>query len=654
MCRELKVALRVTEVFLACLVVVVSAYLLFGHRLLTALHGGRALLLLDRLAGDRTLPLAQYLAKADERLVLYAVTAFVSFFFYLLLALVIRRLLEYDADSASPALAGSSPARVSQVAGAFLLYALLTVAFFYPILPHIDSGLIGPPEDNMQHVWDIWWARQVVQGKGDLLYTTRVFYPEGSSLVYHPFSYYNLLVASTLGAPLSDVAVYNSLVLLTFVLSGVGAFLLARHLTGDTAAALVGGFVFAFSPSHFAHSLHQIEIASIQFIPFFVLFYIKVLEGGSARNVIWASLFFLLNSLCSWYYMLFGLLCMAACYAMAAYRNKRLLMPRLFTASLVIVAVTLIVLSPLIVRMVLPGTGHASLRPGGHGRFVVDFSGFFVPHYYHWLAGTPVVAQVNGSYTGFPWESVGYLGVFCLVLTSASCLVLVKRAAPYVLALLVSSVLALGPRPHMLGATLPIVLPYELIRHIPVLSGARVPGRMMAYAYLFIGVLVAIALSYQLREGFLRRRRWIAALLVLGVCIDFWTPCREVTPVRLPRAYEAIRRHEPRVDFGVLDLPGRGNVFRARYMMYQTLHGIPIVEGYLPRKPKPSLVDRLEYGDLSRQKEQLRSAHVKYVVVHKQLLTLKPGYGGEVDPELYIEEYGKFYEDGENLVLRVY
>jgi hypothetical protein len=177
---------------------------------------------------------------------------------------------------------------------------------------------------------------------------------------------------------------------------------------------------------------------------------------------------------------------------------------------------------------------------------------------------------------------------------------------------------------------------------------------MMAYAYVFLAVLVAVAFSYQLREGFLRRRRWVAFLVVLGICADFWSPCREMTPVRLPPAYTAILEREPAMDFGLLDLPGESSIFCARYMMYQTLHGIPIVQGYLPRKPNPSLVDSLVYDDLPAQREQLQSAQVKYIVIHKQLLRQKEGVRSGVDPDRYAREYGTFYEDGDNLVLRVY
>jgi hypothetical protein len=627
--------------------------MLYGHRLLTAVHSGRAFLIISGLAGDRLLPLEQYLYAADRRVSLYAATAFVSFFFYLLLALVVRRLLKSDADFVHGAPARPGEARRSELAGAFLVYTLLSVAFFYPILPHITSHIIGPPEDNMHSLWTVWWAHLAAQRNLGFFHTTYIFYPEGTSLLFHTMTPYNLAVATTVGWPLSPVAVYNLLILQTFLLSGVGAFLLTRHVTGDTAAALLGGFVFAFSPSHFAHSLHHLNIASVQFIPFFVLFYLKALEDGKKRDIAWASLFFLLNTLCDWTYMVYAFFGMAACYGLMAYRSRKLLLRGPLVSSLVIAGATLVALSPLVISMLVSAARHPQVWVGGHDVLTIDVAALFVPHYLH-PAVNPLVARVNNSYQGVPWEGVGYLGVVCVGLLLASSRMLVERAARYVLGLLFFVVLSFGVSVHFLGRVMPTVLPYAAIQHFPILSGARAPGRLMAYAYLFLGVLAAVAFSYQRREGFLRNHGWLAALLALGICADFWIPCRQMTPVRLPPAYTAILAQERRKDFGILDLPRPRYTQAATYMMYQTLHGIPIVQGHLARKPTAALVDSLIFDNLPAQKEQLRSAHVKYIVVHKRFLTPGAGPGNWLDLDGYSEEYRPFFEDSQNLVLRVY
>jgi len=631
----------VAGVFLACLAIFLGGYALFGHRILAASY-----------SGDAT-QLGHYLAGVDEQVALLAVTVFLSFFFYLLLVLVVRRLLRQDAEAAHtvPIRAG---VRRREVVGAFVVYSLLTIAYFPTVVLKLGSSLIGPPGDNMQHLWDIWWARTALQGRLDFLHTTHIYWPGGFNLLFHPFSSYNIILASTVGWPLSPVAAYNLLVLSTFVLAGVGAFLLIRHFTENTAAALLGGFVFAFSPTHFAHALHQIEIASLQFVPFFVLYYLKTLERNSLRNVAWAAVFFLLNTLCSWYYMVFALLCMVGCYGFAAYLGKRLVLPGPIVSSLVIVGATSVIISPLAVRMLLYAAQTPGVSTWGYDIYVVDLPGLLVPHSHHWLAGLHPIAQLNGAYSGFRNESAGYLGIVTILFLLASGRVLAKQAARYVLGLLYFVVFALGTDIHFAGWPIPVVLPYAVIQYIPILSEARAPNRAMAYAYLFLGILVAIAFSHQVREGFLRNRAWVTALLALGIFADFWTPCRQTTAVRLPPAYSAILAQEKTKDFGILDLPRGTWSRRAKYMMYQTLHGFPIVQGYISRKPSPSLVDTLEYGDLSVQRDELRAAQVKYIVIHKRYLARDRGQWNELDPGGYALEYQVVFEDTENLALRVY
>lgn len=632
---------KVTGVFLACMAVCLGGYALFGHRILAASHSGKSL------------PLGQYLARVDEQVTLLAVTAFLSFFLYLFLVLIVRRLLRQDADAAY-AMPTRSGVSLREAAGAFLVYSVLTFAYFPTVVLNLGSQLIGPPGDNMQHLWDVWWARTALSDGLDFLHTTHIYWPGGFNLLFHPFSSYNVILASTLGWPLSPVAAYNLLVLSTFVIGGVGAFLLVRHFTDNIAAALLGGFIFAFSPTHFAHALHQIEIASLQFVPFFVLYYLKMLESGSKRDTVLASVFFLLNTLCSWYYMVFALFCMAGCYGVAAYRGKRLVLPGPVVSSLVIVGATFVIISPLAVRMLLYAVRTPGVSTWGYDVYVVDLVGLFVPHSYHWLAGLNPIAQLNGAYSGFRNESAGYLGVILMGFLLASGRVLVKQAARYVLGFLCFVVLALGADIHLAGWPIPAVLPYAVIQYIPILSEARAPNRAMAYAYLFLGILVAIAFSRQLREGFLRNRAWAAALLALGIFADFWTPCRQTTAVHLPPAYSAIAAQEKTKDFGILDLPRGTWSRRARYMMYQTLHGFPIVQGYISRKPSPSLIDTLEYSDLPLQRRELRSARVKYIVIHRRYLARDKGQWNELDPGRYAREYQTVFEDTANLVLRVY
>ncbi|MBN2464752.1 hypothetical protein JXD38_03895 [candidate division WOR-3 bacterium] len=54
------------------------------------------------------------------------------------------------------------------------------------------------------------------------------------------------------------------------------------------------------------------------------------------------------------------------------------------------------------------------------------------------------------------------------------------------------------------------------------------------------------------------------------------------------------------------------------------------------------------------QREELRAAQVKYIVIHKRYLARDKGQWNEIDPGRYAREYQTVFEDEENLALRVY
>jgi hypothetical protein len=67
------------------------------------------------------------------------------------------------------------------------------------------------------------------------------------------------------------VAAYNWLVLLSFPLSAVAAYLLARHLGLSRTGATVAGMLYAFSPFHLAHAAYHPHIAQTQWLPLYLL-----------------------------------------------------------------------------------------------------------------------------------------------------------------------------------------------------------------------------------------------------------------------------------------------------------------------------------------------------------------------------------------------
>ncbi len=67
------------------------------------------------------------------------------------------------------------------------------------------------------------------------------------------------------------IAAYNALILFSFPLAALTAFLLARHLALSRTAATIAALAFAFSPFHIAHAAYHPHIAQIQWLPLYLL-----------------------------------------------------------------------------------------------------------------------------------------------------------------------------------------------------------------------------------------------------------------------------------------------------------------------------------------------------------------------------------------------
>ena len=104
------------------------------------------------------------------------------------------------------------------------------------------------------------------------------------------------------------ILAYNISLLLTFILSGCGMYLLVLHWTRQRPAALVAGVAFAFAPYRLAAIAH-IQLLTLQWLPFSLLALDGLLAATGRRRWRWAgllALFLGLQVMASWYLAIFS------------------------------------------------------------------------------------------------------------------------------------------------------------------------------------------------------------------------------------------------------------------------------------------------------------------------------------------------------------
>jgi hypothetical protein len=145
---------------------------------------------------------------------------------------------------------------------------------------------------------------------------------------------------------------------------------------------------------------------------------------------------------------------------------------------------------------------------------------------------------------------------------------------------------ALGPHLMVFGRNTGMILPQTVLRYIPIVANARIPGRAIVLVYLALGMLGALALAEWRRRS--SRPGLILAVALMTVAIDYLPAPFPIVEIDHPRIYDTLRgRPEPGA---LLELPagirdsfiGRG-FFDHRVLAYQMIHRRPIVGGVVSR-----------------------------------------------------------------------
>ena len=257
--------------------------------------------------------------------------------------------------------------------------------------------------------------------------------------------------------------------------------------------------------------------------------------------------------------------------------------------------------------------------------FRLGFSGRYVSQTYFWrsaprgvdaltpLAGNPFHPMYGRAVTALyenlgldRIEGVGWIGIVPVLV------LLVRRgtwfdsdeARRWKIVLIVFAVWALGPFLTVAGFDMGLPLPQALARYVPLVENARMPGRAMVCVYLALGVLMALRLAGlkastttegvtdvvpTLRSALGRPAAQWALIALLA--LDYLHAPLPVKPLDRPRVYEQLATITDsgaviEVPFGIGDglSTGRGSQDR-RLLYHATIHGHPVVGGYIGRMP---------------------------------------------------------------------
>ncbi|MBT3350214.1 MAG: hypothetical protein HOC91_10470 [Nitrospinaceae bacterium] len=517
------------------------------------------------------------------------------------------------------------------------LYLALTLGMTYPVANNLFTRLPVWSHDGLQNYWNLWWFKTALMDLGtNPLFTNQLFHPVGTTLTAHTLAPYNGLIGIPLQALFGLMAAFNILYLSTFVLSGYGMHLLIHHLTKNHAAAFVGALIFAFSPYHMMHAQNHLHLMTIQYIPLFALYLVRLSENPCTKNGIAAGIFMALTALCSWNYFLFFLIFILV-FMISVFANERTKVINLsFIRGLCwLGGVCFVIISPFLIplaRDILTGTvdiaGERFARAAS-----ADLAAYFVPSNLHPLwGGNSVFQKMYTSFAGGLSEGTVAFGYAALALAGVALLRSGWRNIYiWVITLATFMALSLGPDLQIFGEEYLgfTRLPYNwFIQNTPFLKGARIPARFAVMASLAISVLAGWGMKSLLDNLKPNKKTMLIAGATALILFEFQAVHPSI-PVSIPKPYTYFAQDSEA--YAVLEVPVGLPQNASWYMAYQTAHRKPIISGYISRVVSKSwkfiendpfvrllhFPERITSETINTKPAGLIKHKIKYVLVHK-------------------------------------
>jgi hypothetical protein len=294
----------------------------------------------------------------------------------------------------------------------------------------------------------------------------------------------------------------------------------------------------------------------------------------------------------------------------------------------------------------------------------IDVATLVMPPAFHGIWGAPVRAWQESRGIG-TIDGAAALGLVPVVLT---CVGLRRwrwdsRVRRWGLIGALFLLWALGPHLMIWGVNTGMILPQAVLRYIPVLENARMPGRAMVMVYMAMAMLCAIAVAeWRTRLP----ARLGLSIVALAIAAEYLAPPLPLLALDRPPIYDVLRERPEQgavleLPLGVRDGFGERGALDERVLFYQTIHRRPLVGGFVARLP-PSvsrvydtdllfrsllrlssglIKDRLPLPDTEVARQSLQRNGVRFLVLDRNIASAQLiEYVEHVLPVEWISEEG--------------
>jgi hypothetical protein len=416
---------------------------------------------------------------------------------------------------------------------ALVLFTGLSLLLLGPwILSRMSTWFLSQqPQDGSIFVWMFrWWPYALAHG-ADPLYTTAAWAPGGLNLAWVTSVPALAVAMIPVTLAFGPFVAFNVVQLAAPVLASWTGYLLCRKIVGSFGPALLGGLCFGFSPFLIGEVGQGHPNLALAFLVPAAGYLLLRLAEGSMRprwfvpvlGVLLAAQLYLSTEVFATMTLigvLAGLVGLAVGGRTARQRLRRIIGP---VASAYGVALALGF--PLLYVAFTRPVPYKPVVFGGlpHGaQSAADFLAYVIPGRFTVLGG-------NFGHRWGPGGNPWYFGIPLILLLILFLITGWRQRHTWMVAasLVLTLALSVGGSLQVFGAH---VLPWRLLAAVPVLGRAQ-PGRLVSYAFLFLGIAVAMWLA----RPTWRWLRWALAGLALLAILPNVTSNVWARQVPMPR-----------------------------------------------------------------------------------------------------------------------
>ena len=413
-----------------------------------------------------------------------------------------------------------------------------------------------------------------------------VFYPVGiESSVY---CFQNLIpgIAFAFISLLNSNALFtaNSIILLGLTFSAYATSLLASYCIQHRGAGFVSGLAFMASSPLLANAQGNITIiASIPFLPLFILFLVKTSQEKGIGNVIALTLCIACLFCLYWYYLFFCFL--VGLLYLGVLRIDRGAAARLTPAVLI----NVLWIIPVLWLIQSQSAFELSSSIDVLQKWSVDLAALVIPGADHSFLGS-WSSKIRLGFGANPTIQSAYLGFSLMFLAVVAWIYSPWKKIKLWTCIFISfALLSLGPILHINGQSqftvsgheFTIPLPLSLLYTLPVFSSIRDCSIYLHLAFLALAVLSGFgfhALASRISSQKMRRALYAGTLGL--ILFDFSIIPFPLLPSSIPSFYQTLSDETP-AQKSIIDVPLSYKM--KKYFFLQTLHKKPMLQGCFTR-----------------------------------------------------------------------